>query len=62
MFVEAEYVSISDGMKKVAWIAGLLAELNQNLGFDYPIILEVWIDSQPVIALLKKNDPENTHL
>ena len=62
MSVEAEYVSISDGMKKIAWIAGLLAELNQNLGFDYPIILEVWTDSQPVIALLKKNDSENTYL
>ena len=59
---EAEYVSISDGMKKVAWIAGLLAELNQNLDFDYSIILEVWTDSQPVIALLEKNNPENTHL
>ena len=62
MSAEAEYVSMSDGMKKVAWIAGLLAELNQNLGFDYPIILEVWTDSQPVIALLEKNDPENTRL
>ena len=43
-------------------IAGLLAELNQNLSFDYPIILEVWTDSQPVIALLEKNNSENTHL
>ena len=60
--VEAKYVSMSDGMKKVAWIAGLLAELNQNLGFNYPIIPEVWTDSQPVIALLEKNNSENTHL
>ena len=51
MFAEAEYVFMSDGMKKVAWIVGLLAELNQNLGFDYSIILEVWTDSQPVIVL-----------
>ena len=62
MSAETEYISMSDGMKKVAWIAGLLAKLNQNLGFDYPIIPKVWTDSQPVIALLEKNDPENTHL
>ena len=43
---------MSDGMKKVAWIADLLAELNRNLGFNYPFIPKVWTDSQPVIALL----------
>ena len=36
-------------------------ELN-TLGFNYPPVSIVFTDSQPVIALVKKNDPENFRL
>ena len=58
---EAEYIVLSDGMKKLMWIINLVNKLN-TLGFNYSPVPTVFTDSQPVIALVKKNDPENSCL
>ena len=47
---EAEYIVLSDGMKKLMWIINLVNKLN-TLGFNYPPVLTVFTDSQPVIDL-----------
>ena len=58
---EVEYIVLSDEMKKLMWIINLVNKLN-TLSFNYPLVPTVFTDSQPVIALVKKNDPENSHL